>query len=116
MPPLRSHKRRRVACQHFPDDQTLRLQAGAGEDDVIHLPNGLDRVDCERQEEEKKCSPRLVTGEAQNDLVGHFLLEFNFVQHNALHTWPPLQKLAFKAFVTVVCTQSSQVLGKVGVC
>ena len=52
MPPLRSHKRRRVACQHFPDDQTLRLQAGAGEDDVIHLPSGLDRVDCERQEEE----------------------------------------------------------------
>ena len=53
MPPLRSHKRRRVACQHFPDDQTLRLQAGAGEDDVIHLPSGLDRVDCERQEEEE---------------------------------------------------------------
>ena len=54
MPPLRSHKRRRVACQHFPDDQTLRLQAGAGEDDVIHLPSGLDRVDCERQEEEEE--------------------------------------------------------------
>ena len=53
MPPLRSHKRRRVACQHFPDDQTLRLQAGAGEDDVIHLPSGLDCVDCERQEEEE---------------------------------------------------------------
>ena len=48
MPPLRSHKRRRVACQHFPDDQTLRLQAGAGEDDVIHLTSGLDRVDCDR--------------------------------------------------------------------
>ena len=47
-------KRRRVACQHFPDDQTLRLQAGAGEDDVIHLPSGLDRVDCERQEEEEE--------------------------------------------------------------
>ena len=56
MPPLRSHKRRRVACQHFPDDQTLRLQAGAGEDDVIHLPSGLDRVDYERQEEEEDCS------------------------------------------------------------
>ena len=42
-----------MACQHFPDDQTLRLQAGAGEDDVIHLPSGLDRVDCERQEEEE---------------------------------------------------------------
>ena len=54
MPPLQSHKRRRVACQHFPDDQTLRLQAGAGEDDVIHLPSGLDRVDCERQEEEEE--------------------------------------------------------------
>ena len=42
-----------MACQHFPDDQTLWLQAGAGEDDVIHLPSGLDRVDCERQEEEE---------------------------------------------------------------
>ena len=27
---------------------------GAGEDDVIHLPSGLDRVDCERQEEEEE--------------------------------------------------------------
>ena len=53
MPPLQSYKRRRVACQHFPDDQTLRLQTGAGEDDIIHLPSGLDRVDCERQEEEE---------------------------------------------------------------
>ena len=43
-----------MACQHFPDDQTLRLQAGAGEDDVIHLPSGLDHVDCERQEEEEE--------------------------------------------------------------
>ena len=43
-----------MACQHFPDDQTLRLQAGAGEDDVIHLPSGLDRVDCERQQEEEE--------------------------------------------------------------
>ena len=42
-----------MACQHFPDDQTLRLQAGAGEDDVIHISSGLDRVDCERQEEEE---------------------------------------------------------------
>ena len=50
--PLQSYKRRRVAYQHFPDDQTLRLQAGAGEDDIIHLQSGLDRVDCERQEEE----------------------------------------------------------------
>ena len=40
-------------CGQSPDDQTLRLQAGAGEDDVIHLPSGLDRVDCERQEEEE---------------------------------------------------------------
>ena len=53
-PPLQSYKRRYVACQHFPDDQTLRLQTGAGEDDIIHLPSGLDRVDCERQDEEKK--------------------------------------------------------------
>ena len=40
--------------QHSPDGQTLRLQAGAGEDDVIHLQSGLDRVDCERQEEEER--------------------------------------------------------------
>ena len=36
----------------LPDDQALRLQAGAGEDDVIHLLSSLDHVDCERQEEE----------------------------------------------------------------
>ena len=42
-----------MACQHSPDDQTLWLQAGAGEDDVIYLPSGLDRVVCERQEEEE---------------------------------------------------------------
>ena len=41
-----------MACQHFPDDQTLWLQTRAGEDDIIHLPSGLDRADCERQEEE----------------------------------------------------------------
>ena len=46
-----------MACQHSPDDQTLRLQAGAGEDDVIDLPSGLDRVDCERQGEEKMYIP-----------------------------------------------------------
>ena len=45
------YKRRCVACQHSPDNQTLWLQAGAGEDDVIHLPSGLDRVNCERQED-----------------------------------------------------------------
>ena len=42
-----------MACQHFPDNQTLRLQAGAGDDDVIHLPSGLDRVACKRQEEDE---------------------------------------------------------------
>ena len=52
-PPSQSYERRCVACQHFPDDQTLRLQTGAGED-VILLPSGLDRVDCERQEEDRK--------------------------------------------------------------
>ena len=45
-----------MACQHFPDDQTLRLQTGAGEDDIIHLQSGLDRVDCKRQEEEEEAS------------------------------------------------------------
>ena len=43
-----------MACQHFPDDQTLRLQTGAGENNIIHLPSGLDRVDCKCQEEDKK--------------------------------------------------------------
>ena len=43
-----------MACQHSPDDQTLWLQAGAGEDDIIHLPSGLDRVDSECQEEEEE--------------------------------------------------------------
>ena len=54
MPTSQSYKRRCVVCQHSPDDQTLRLQAAAGEDDVIHLPSGLDDVDCYRQEEDKK--------------------------------------------------------------
>ena len=60
MPPLQSYKRRRVACQHFPDDQTLRLETGAGEDDIIYLPSGLDRVDCERQEKEEEEIPVLL--------------------------------------------------------
>ena len=51
MPPLQSYKRRCVACQHFPDDQNLRLQTGAGENDIVHLVSGLDRADGERQEE-----------------------------------------------------------------
>ena len=50
MSPSQSYKRRCVACQHFRDDQTLWLQAGAGEDDVIHLLSSLDRVVYERQE------------------------------------------------------------------
>ena len=54
MRPSQSYKRRLVAWQHFPDDQTLRLQIGAGEDSIIYLPSGLDRVDWERQEEEEK--------------------------------------------------------------
>ena len=41
-----------VACQHCPDHQTLRPQAGAGEDDFIHLLSGPDGVACERQEED----------------------------------------------------------------
>ena len=45
-----------MASQHSADDQTLRLQAGAGGDDVIHLPSGLDRVDCERQQQEEDTS------------------------------------------------------------
>ena len=46
-----------MACQHSPDDQTLRPQARAGEDDTIHLPSDLDRVDFERQEEEEDLQP-----------------------------------------------------------
>ena len=53
MPPSQSYKRGRVACQHSPDDQTLRLLARAGEDDVIYLLSGLDRVDCKHQEEKE---------------------------------------------------------------
>ena len=41
------------------DDQTLRLQAGAGEDDFIHLPSGLDRVAYKRQKEEDRVSARI---------------------------------------------------------
>ena len=43
MPASQSYKRRRVACQHSPEDQTLQLQAGAGEHDFTHL-SGPDRV------------------------------------------------------------------------
>ena len=65
MPLSQNYKRRCVACQHFPDDQTLRLQAGAGEDDVIHLPSGFDRVVCERQEEEEATGRPLTHRSAQ---------------------------------------------------
>ena len=41
-----------MACQHFPDVQTLQLQAGAGEDNVIRLLSGLDRVACEGREDQ----------------------------------------------------------------
>ena len=51
-PPSQSYKRRCVACQHSSDDQPLLLQAGAGEDAFIHLPNGPYRILCKRQEEE----------------------------------------------------------------
>ena len=44
----------------WPDDQTLRLQAGVGEDDIIHLPRGPDRVACERQEEEEEEAAELL--------------------------------------------------------
>ena len=57
MPPSQSYGRRCVACQYFPDDQTLRLRAGAGED-VIHLPSGLNRVACQRQEAEEEANPK----------------------------------------------------------
>ena len=45
-----------MACQHSPDDQTLRFQAGAGEDKFTHLPNGHDYVTCKRQKVEKEVS------------------------------------------------------------
>ena len=51
--PSQSYETRCVASQHSPDNQTLQLQAGAGEDDIIHLLSDLDRVDCEHQEEEE---------------------------------------------------------------
>ena len=83
---------RRVACQHFPDDQTLRLQAGAGEDDVIHLPSGLDRVDCERQEEEDSVTDGVRLREVVGFLEymsrvpvqnGVFLLHIKFEIHHS---------------------------------
>ena len=43
-----------MACQRTADDPTLRQQAGAGEDDVIHLTSGPDHVTCECQEEEDR--------------------------------------------------------------
>ena len=52
MPHSQSFKRRCATCQHSPDNQTLRLQAGAREDYIINLPSGLDHADCEREEEE----------------------------------------------------------------
>ena len=58
-----------MAYQHSPDDQTLRLQAGAGEDDTIHLPNGLERVKCERQEEEEE-SPFFIQCSTQRLFTG----------------------------------------------
>ena len=51
--PLSQGYKRCVACQHSHDDQTPRLQAGAGEDGFIHIPSGPDHVVCERQEEEE---------------------------------------------------------------
>ena len=53
MPPLQSYKRRCVACEHSPVDQTLWLQAGAGEGDFIYPPSSPDHVACERQEEQE---------------------------------------------------------------
>ena len=61
MPPSQIYKKC-VACQHTPDDQTLQLQAGAAEDDFIHLPSGPGRVACERQEEEEEDSKDLNQG------------------------------------------------------
>ena len=49
-----SFKKRCVAGQHYTDNQTLQLQAGAGQDDFIYLPSSSDRAACERQEEEEK--------------------------------------------------------------
>ena len=43
-----------MACQHSPDDQTLQLPAGAGQDNFIYLLSGPDYVACECQEEEEE--------------------------------------------------------------
>ena len=47
-----------MACQHSPDDKTLRLQGRAEEDDFNHLPSGPGRVACERQEDEEEGAVR----------------------------------------------------------
>ena len=41
-----------MSCQHSPGDQTLRLQAGAGEDVFIHLPSSPIKSQEEEEEEE----------------------------------------------------------------
>ena len=66
-----------MACQRFPDDQTLRLQTGAGEDDIIHLPSGLHRVDSERQEEEEDVQRSFKTE----------VVEYEVVHMNAHRSW-----------------------------
>ena len=51
MPPSQRFKRC-VACQHFLDAQTLRLQAGAGEDDVIDLPSSLELANAKKKKKQ----------------------------------------------------------------
>ena len=62
-----------MSCQHSPDDQTLRLQAGAGENDSIHLPSGPDRVACGRQEEEENDPESRLGLESSRFSLWHFL-------------------------------------------
>ena len=104
MPPSQSYKRRHVACQHPPDDQTLRLQTGVGEDDVIHLPSGLDRVDSERQEEEEsfwKIDLHNVVLSAAHlrEPNNHFNLIMHVLQHLVKKTLPWAQDIKNKLLV-----------------
>ena len=71
MPSSQSYKRRCVACQHSLDNQTLPMQARAGEENFIHILRNPDCVTCKHQEEERE-------GHRGNLCTAHELLKLYF--------------------------------------